>query len=167
MQKLLPILLAFLTLPLLAEDWVKKDPDVQARENLKSAKSMKDEAKFMASAALKLEGKDAKVVKDYAEATADEADWLEKSAIAYAKNQLRLAERAERKAAEYCEKRGKMLGEIDKLRPKLETKCDPDEKKSKCDSDETKTKEDRLKELNQKQAELEAEKKKLIEQGSH
>lgn len=78
--------------------------------------------------------------------------------MAYTKNQLRLAERAERKAGEYCEKRGKMLDEIEKLRPKLKAKDDEDGSKSKMD---------RLGEINRKQAELEAEKKKLIEPGSH
>jgi len=158
MQKFLPIVFAFLTLPLLAEDWEKKDPEAKARENHKLAKSLMEEARFMDSAAIKLEDKEAKIVKTYAEATANEAEWLEKSAVAYTKKQVRLAERAQRKAAEYCEKRGKMLGEIEEIRPKL---------KGNTESKGSKEKLGRLDEINRKQADLEAEKKKLIEQSAN
>lgn len=166
MSKVLPLLFAFFAVPLLAEDWVKKDPEVQARKNLESAKCMKEEAAFMGSAALKLEAKEAKVVKDYAEATASEAEWLEKSAEAYSKKQLRLADRADRKAAEYCEKRGKMMGAIDKLRPKLNAEKKAEKKAEKNEGEEPSDSQ-RLEEIERKQAALKAEKKKLLEQNSH
>jgi len=153
MKRLLPLVACLFALPVLAGD-VKKDPEVQARENLKMAKSMMDEAKFMEKAALQLEGAEAKTVSEYAKVTAEEAEWLAKSSEAYSKNQIRLAERFQRKASECCEQRGKMLGKIDALRPKM---------KGEACEEKPATSADQLAEIERKQAELEQEKKALLE----
>lgn len=158
MKRFLPVAACLLTLPLFANE-AKKDPDVQARENLKMAKCMKEEAQHMEKAALQLEGADAKTVSEYAKLTAEEAEWLVKSSEAIGKNQFGLAERFQRKAAENCEKRGKLMGKIDALRHKMkEASCE--EKPCK---DKPASAADKLAEIERKQAELEKEKKRLLE----
>lgn len=157
MRAVLPVLISMLAAPLLAGDFEKKDPKVVAAENLKMAKSMKEEAAFMEKEAQKLQGDDAAIVKDYAKFTAEEAEWLFKSSEAYGKNQFRLGERHQQKAAEYCEKRGKLLKKLEEIRPKFKA----DDK-----GQNSPTNVEKLAEIERKQAELEAEKKKLLEKNS-
>lgn len=137
-----------------AWDNVKKSPDEMATENLKAAKQMFEEAKKLEQLAATSSGADAALLNDYAKLTMEEGQWLQKSGEAYGKNQIRLGERHQEKAREFCDKRGKLSEKVGKI---WEKSCDP-----KTVQKTEPTKADKLAELEKKQAELDAEKKKLL-----
>jgi len=137
-----------------AGNYEKKSPDQLASENLKAAKQMFEEAKNLEQAAANASGEDAAVLQNFAKLTMEEAQWLQKGGEAFEKNQIRLGERHLEKAREYCEKRGKLSDKITKI---FEKDCE-----AKTTKKEGPSKADKLAELEKKQAELEAEKKKLL-----
>lgn len=194
-MKRLPLLFALLfAAPLVAGDFEKKRPAPElAAENLKNAQNMQNEANWLDEQAATASPADAATLKEFSKLTREEAGWLKKSGEAYEKNQIRLGEKYQQNAMEYCEKRGKMGPKMEQIHHKLkkqehlkkeewaqkehdQKKADhakkddwsqkPDHAKKdhpKPDSSDAELKQKKLAELERKQAELEAEKKKLLQ----
>lgn len=158
-MKVIPRILSVLLLcgaSLQAGDYVKKDADQMAAQNLKQAKQMFEEAKHHSTHASQCSAEDAAVMNKFAQLTLEEAELLQKSGEAFEKKQVRLGERYQEKARELCDKRGKL---VDKVSAIYQKDCDKQEAKAKPHA-----KEDKLAEIEKKEAELAAEKKRLLGQ---
>jgi hypothetical protein len=149
--------LCILSLPALAEDWTKKDPEALAKEARKISADLRKEAEYFESSAHK-EGRTLTAdEKKYLTYTIEEATLLEKSYEAWDKNQKRMAEKFREKAGEFCHKRGEMAAKL-KLWEEKEKPAAPQAEKKK-DSDTAA----KLAEIEKQQAELEKKKKDLQE----
>ena len=156
--RLFPVIVfALTTLPAGAEDWAKKDSQVLAKEALKTATQLRQEAAYFESRAQK-EGRTlSSDEKKYLTFTQEEAGLLEKSFEAWDKNQLRMAEKLREKAGEACQKRGELAA---KLKLWEENPAAAVEKKPAAPeaSSENSAK---LAEIERQQAELEKKKKEI------
>ena len=151
------IVLALTTLPAGAEDWAKKDSQVLAKEALKTATQLRQEAAYFESRAQK-EGRTlSSDEKKYLTFTQEEAGLLEKSFEAWDKNQLRMAEKLREKAGEACQKRGELAAKLklweENPAAAVETKPAAPEASSENSA--------KLAEIERQQAELEKKKKEI------
>jgi len=160
-MKAYPLLLSVLlcVAQVQAGDYKKKDADQLASENLSQAKNMFEEAKHHQARAAASSPEDAEVLNKFAQLTFEEAEWLQKSGEAFEKKQIRLGERYQEKARELCDKRGKLSEKITAIYKK-----DCADKTAKSEKDTGTSQENKIAEIEKKEAQLAAEKKRLLGQ---
>lgn len=142
-------------LPAIANEGARKDPEALANEARKAAADLRKEAEHFKIRA----EKDGRTLtsdeEKYLSYTLEEADLLGRSGEAWEKNQMRMAEKFREKAAEFCRKRGEMAAKLklwdDACAPASDEKAKPS------------TTADKVAEIEKQQAELEAQKKALLE----
>lgn len=89
-----------------------RDPGEMAKESAKMANAFQEEAKMWMEKAAKAEKPLSSDMLKLADWARSEADELKKASEAWENRQIRLADRFHKKAAEYCEKRGKLFERI-------------------------------------------------------
>lgn len=151
------IIVALTTLPAVAEDWAKRDPQVLAKEALKTATQLRQEAAYFESSAQK-EGRTLSAdEKKYLAFTQEEAGLLEKTYDAWDKNQVRMAEKLREKAAEACLKRGELAAKLKLWEEKPAAAVEKKPAAPKASSENAA----KLAEIERQQAELEKKKKEI------
>lgn len=125
---LLPLLAALALIPpAFAGKGPDKDPEKMAKETREISESLVKETKYLEEKAASLAGKDAAAVSRFAKITRSEAESLAKASEAWSKNQIRLAEKHMKDAAEYCSDRGKLAEDLKEVLadPKKDENCEP------------------------------------------
>lgn len=163
--QLFPILLSFaFAAPILAEDWMKKDPASLAKEAKKIAADLRKEAEYFQTSTIKAGRALTADEQKYVAYTLEEAELLEKSHEAWDKNQIRMADKHRQKAAEFCQKRSEMATKLKLWEKKDEAPMA--DKKPQADSGKA-DKAAKIAEIERQQAELERKKKELEQSGKN
>jgi hypothetical protein len=150
--------MAFAT-PVVADDWMKKNPEQVAAETRKFAADLRKEAHYLQANATQAGRSLTAEEQRYVSYTIEEAELLERSSEAWEKNQKRMAEKYRQKAGEICQKRGDLAQKL-KLWEKKPEPHITEEKKSDASDHAAK-----IAEIERQQAELERQKKELLEAG--